>query len=494
MPGTQIDTPGPIDPSRLFARRDFAALGLVALLVLLNQALIQPTLLRLLADAPTINIAGRQRMLSQMVVKSALALAAAPDESNRTRWQGELARVLALWNTNHQQIRQGAIGWNPQIRQSLETLEPHYARLRAAAKTLASSLASDRPVIDALLEAEAQYLPRMDAIVNLYEQDARARVDRLIATGWALTALTLVALIAIGGFILRPSAALIARQIVALKNARDTLETRVKERTAELLRVNNDLARESAERSEAEERHRRLLEQFSHVARTTTVGEMASSLAHELNQPLGAVANYLEGSLIALDNPAPPCLDVRPALAKALAATHRAGDIVKRIRQFVTRHNPNRCQTAPSQLVHDVELFLQDDLAPLGITLELHLAPELPLINCDPIQIQQVLVNLVRNAVDAVAGSQTQTPKIVISTRSTPESTVEFAVSDHGEGIPSDQLPQIFDAYYSTRVEGMGMGLAISRSIIEAHLGRIGAQSTPNLGTIVSFTLPIVGH
>ena len=172
---------------RLFARRDFAALGLVALLVLLNQALIQPTLLRLLADAPTINIAGRQRMLSQMVVKSALALAAAPDESNRTRWQGELARVLALWNTNHQQIRQGAIGWNPQVRQSLETLEPHYARLRAAAKTLASSLASDRPVIDALLEAEAQYLPRMDAIVNLYEQDARARVDRLIATGWALS-------------------------------------------------------------------------------------------------------------------------------------------------------------------------------------------------------------------------------------------------------------------------------------------------------------------
>ena len=129
-----------------------------------------------------------------------------------------------------------------------------------------------------------------------------------------------------------------------------------------------------------------------------------------------------------------------------------------------------------------------------GVQLRFNLNPEHDLMLVDRVQIQQVLVNLVRNAVDAIAGSQTPTPKIVISTRSTPESTVEFAVSDHGEGIPSDQLPQIFDAYYSTRVEGMGMGLAISRSIIEAHLGRIGAQSTPNLGTIVSFTLPIVGH
>src|SRR5262249_26784132 len=133
-----------------------------------------------------------------------------------------------------------------------------------------------------VLAAEAEFLPGMERVVGLYEREARAHVDRLVATGWGVTALALVALAAIGRDVLRPASRTLARQVEALRAARDELEARVRERTEELDRVNRDLAREAEERSRAEARHRALVEQFSHVARTTTVGEMASGLAHEL--------------------------------------------------------------------------------------------------------------------------------------------------------------------------------------------------------------------
>ncbi len=486
----------------MFGRRDVAALGTVAVLVVLNQIVIQPTLLRLLVDAPMLNVAGRQRMLSQSLSKSVLALDATETAEARQRWKHEARDLLDRWSSSHARLRPvgtggaalglGATG--PALRAEFAGLEPSFARLRAAAEHATNDLDSDprarRAFLAEVLDAEADYLPRMDRVVTLYEQETRARVDRLIVTGWVLTALTLAALMAIRRYLLQPAERTIARQLRELVEAREVLEHRVRERTAELADANRDLQRQGLDRARAEERHRASLEQLSHVARTTTVGELASGLAHELNQPLGAIANYLEGSLVALIVEPPAVVEVR-ALDGWLCATHRAGAIVQRVRRFVTRHAPTREYTDPNRLAIEVEGFLRDVFARHALTVRLDLALGLPMIWCDPVQIQQVLVNLVRNAVEALIAAQPLDPQLVISTRKVDSVAVEYAVMDNGEGIAGERLERIFDAYFSTRDDGMGMGLAICRSIVEGHRGKIGGESIPGIQTTFRFTVPI---
>jgi two-component system sensor kinase FixL len=343
------------------------------------------------------------------------------------------------------------------------------------------------------LEIEGEYLSRMDRIVGLFERESRGRVDRLLWTGWAVTVLILAALLALGVFVLRPAARLIRRQILELSAARDELEHRVAERTRELELANQELAREVRQRALAEERHYTLLEQFSHVARTTTIGEMASGLAHELNQPLGAIANYAEGCLVELDSPRPAVGEIRTALEKLLATTLRAGEIIKRIRRFVTRQELGKECFDPNRVLEEVNDLLRDEARRRGITVELDLAPELPSVCGDPVQVQQVLVNLVRNAFEALASSEAVEPTVVMKIQGTDFGAVEFTVSDNGEGIPPERLGVVFDAYFSTRAAGMGMGLAISRTIVEAHQGRITVESEPGVCTTFSFTLPAAG-
>jgi C4-dicarboxylate-specific signal transduction histidine kinase len=487
-------------------QRYVVALALVALLVLLNQVLVQPPLLQLETDAPVINLAGRQRMLSQRLAKEALALQRAADEGDRQRHRAELEQVLRLWTGSHNGLRQGdralsLPGRNsPDVRAAFDDLEPYFTRMRAAAVRLVQSTASRQPdtptahdELATILAIEGQYLAQMDRIVRFFEREARARVDRLLWTGWVVTALILVALAAIGLFVLRPAAHLIRRQILELRAGRDVLEDRVRQRTGELEQANRELAREVHERTLAQERHRVLLEQFSHVARTTTMGEMASELAHELNQPLGAIANYAEGCLVILDSPQPALGEVRQALEKLLATTLRAGQVINRIRRFVTRHELGHEPFEPNRVVDEVAELLRDEAQRRRITLGLELAPQLPRLWGDSVQIQQVLVNLVGNAFDALSASEPVEPTVVMQTRRVHSGAVEFRVSDNGEGIPQERLEKVFDAYFSTRAGGMGMGLAISRTIVEVHQGRIAVESTPGRGTTFRFTLPVAG-
>ena len=251
--------------------------------------------------------------------------------------------------------------------------------------------------------------PGWNGSSGLYERETRAQVDRLLWTGWGVTALILVALLVIGRSILRPASRTIGRQVAELargpRRARGP-GPRTDPGTGAASTATS--SGEIRERSLAEERHRSLLEQFSHVSRTTTIGEMASGLAHELNQPLGAIANYTEGCLVALESPGPPLDEVRDALEKLLATTLRAGQIVKRIRRFVTRHGVTSERFEPNRLVVEVEEFFRDEARRLGIDLRLELAPELPSLWGDPVQIQQVLVNLVRNAFERFATSTVQ--------------------------------------------------------------------------------------
>ena len=472
-----------------FVRRYRIALAVVAALVLGNAALLQPYMMRLTTDAPLINIAGRQRMLSQRLAKAALAFAVGKDDRG-TAYLAEMKEVLGSWYTAHEQLRRGdtrtsgAGRVSAAVREGLEGLEPSFAKIQNAARQIIQVAETDRPDLASvrlglavILENEAEYLRRMDTVVSLYEREARGRALSLSRISWTVTALALASLAAIATFILRPAVGLIRRQVSELGEARDELEARVQERARELELAN--------------ERHRTFLDQFSQVGRTSAIGAMASSLAHELKQPLGAIANYAAGCQVELDRDQPAIAEVRSAIEKLLAATLRAGQIIERIRKFVTRQELRREPFEPNRAVADVLEILRDEARQRTVAVKTGLAPDLPKVWGDPVQVQQVLVNLVSNAFEALAAAKPLNPTVFIETRSSGDADVEFRVTDNGEGIDRERIGKVFDAYFSTRAGGMGMGLAISRTIIEAHQGQITVESQPGVKTTFRFTLPV---
>ena len=210
-------------------RRYWISLTLVAVLVLFNQALLQPPLVRLTTDVPVINIAGRQRMLSQRLAKAALAFEREGGESGR-RHLDELDQVLKIWTERHEHLRQGAIGASSKERNSVMTqaaldgLQPYFERMHDAARRLLNHERGgtmDRGELEVILANEAEYLRRMEGVVGLYESEARDRINRLRGIGWGVTALILGSLAGIGRFILLPAAVLIRRQFSELREARD---------------------------------------------------------------------------------------------------------------------------------------------------------------------------------------------------------------------------------------------------------------------------------
>jgi two-component system sensor kinase FixL len=247
--------------------------------------------------------------------------------------------------------------------------------------------------------------------------------------------------------------------------------------------------RDLTDRQRTETRLQELQNELVHVSRLTAMGEMASTLAHELNQPLSAIANLLTGSRRLIDRGREADqAKVRDAIDKAAAQALRAGDVIHRMRDFVRRGASQREPASLSKLVEEASALALIGEKERQVDVRLSLAPAADSVFADRVQIQQVLLNLIRNGIDAMEDQPRR--ELVISSDLTEEGTARVSVADSGSGIADDVLERLFQPFMTTKPQGMGVGLSISRSIIEAHGGRIWAEANPRGGTIFRFTLP----
>ncbi|QWD91505.1 PAS domain S-box protein [Polynucleobacter sp. MWH-Braz-FAM2G] len=267
------------------------------------------------------------------------------------------------------------------------------------------------------------------------------------------------------------------------------------------------IATDITTRKEADELAQQQQERMQFTSRLTTMGEMASSLAHELNQPLSAISNYCMGVAKRLDGNLDPTLtkEILPALEKASEQAHRAGTIIQRIRGFVKRSEPQRKASCISEIINDAVGLVEIEAHRHRLSITSQIAENLPVVNLDPVLILQVVVNLLKNALDSVReayplSSRWSAPAVKISAdleTSIFPAMLRIQVTDAGGGIPENVLEHMFEPFFSTKSDGMGMGLNICRSIIESHHGRLWAtnvtdsEQTKLAGCTFTILLPL---
>ncbi len=250
-------------------------------------------------------------------------------------------------------------------------------------------------------------------------------------------------------------------------------------------RVRMQVARDITERRGHEEASRIQQEKIQLTSRLTTMGEMASSLAHELNQPLTAISNYSMGAVAMLKSGQIDPKKLLPALEKAAAQAQRAGKIISRIRDFVKRSEPQRQEVDIRIIVENAMSLAEIDAHKRGIEIVHQPLTEPPSVFADPILIEQVLLNLIKNGIESMEQSEQRALTVKVSHQ---ENTMEIAVIDAGHGVTDPD--RLFEPFFSTKSEGLGMGLNICRTIIESHHGQLWATKNPEGGTIFRFTLP----
>ena len=251
--------------------------------------------------------------------------------------------------------------------------------------------------------------------------------------------------------------------------------------------------RDLTERQQTEARLQELQSELVHISRLTAMGEMASTLAHELNQPLSAIANYLKGSRRLLEGADDEkSTAMRDALEKAADQAMRAGHIIRRLRDFVSRGESERRVESITKLVEEASALALVGVKDLGIRVQFQFNPETDLVIADRVQVQQVVLNLIRNAMDAMETSQRR--DLVVAIAPAGDGLVKISVADSGSGISPEIAEQLFQPFVTTKRHGMGVGLSISRAIVEAHNGRIWVEPNPTGGTIFHFTLAVVNE
>jgi len=246
---------------------------------------------------------------------------------------------------------------------------------------------------------------------------------------------------------------------------------------------------DATEEKNAEERERLQHERLQTAARLSTMGEMASSLAHELNQPLGAIASYLAGSLNVIERGGASAEELGPALTKASQQAQRAGQVIRRVHEFVRKREPQKVALDVGQLLEECRALVELQARRSGTRVSVEVEPGLPAIVGDAVMLEQVVLNLTRNAIEAMAEVDSARRILVIAARRCEGGGACISVRDRGIGIPEDVAEQIFSPFFTTKAEGMGMGLSICRSIVEANGGRL-AFERHDLGTEFHMRFP----
>ncbi|MDP7603641.1 MAG: ATP-binding protein [Alphaproteobacteria bacterium] len=250
-------------------------------------------------------------------------------------------------------------------------------------------------------------------------------------------------------------------------------------------------------RKEQEEQARRLQAELAHVSRLTLIGEMATELAHELNQPLSAIASYANGCIRRLQLEERESSEVLEALEKIAGQAHRANEIITRTRSFVRKEEPQLVASDINAIIRETLGLLEIEAQRHGVTIELDLtlAPPLPAVMADTIQVQQVIHNIARNGMESMRDTGAQPRLLTISTLATegPEAPkLEVVIKDTGGGLSIEDRAHLFEPFYSSKPQGVGMGLSICRSIVDSHGGRLWARPDQKDGAIFCFSLPAI--
>ena len=249
--------------------------------------------------------------------------------------------------------------------------------------------------------------------------------------------------------------------------------------------------RDITDNKRAEEERQRYHQEIAHVTRLSTAGEMASGMAHELNQPLTALVSYCGSAMLLVKSMSSPPQELCEILERAREQAHRAGDIIRHLREFVSKGSNHKELLEIGQLIREVLFFLKSDVQGYDVTVEFHPGCQACKVEVEKIQIEQVLINLVRNSLEAIGHSRITRGRVVLQTRLLPNDSVEVTVTDNGPGIDTEMADLIFAPFQTSKETGMGIGLSLSRRIIEAHDGKLWVDKDYQDGALFGFELPV---
>ena len=257
------------------------------------------------------------------------------------------------------------------------------------------------------------------------------------------------------------------------------------------VRYYDGILEDITELRQAKEEARKRREEIAHLGRVATMGELSASLAHELNQPLTAILSNAQAALRFIAGDSPDLAEIRDILGDIVADDRRAGEVIHRLRSLFRKGEFEKVAVNMNDLIHEVVSLINTEAMIRNVSIDTTLDRSLSPVLGDRIHLQQVIINFILNASEAMTDIEDAPRKIIISTSKTDQKMVKVGVRDFGSGIMEDQLDQIIEPFYTTKPEGMGMGLSINRSIIEAHTGRFWAENNPDRGATFYFTLPI---
>lgn len=261
-----------------------------------------------------------------------------------------------------------------------------------------------------------------------------------------------------------------------------------------IIRDIRELKKRDVELAKAQHEIHDLINRLSHISRIGVMGEMAASIAHEVNQPLTAISSYAQAASRLLASDTDQLEEVQSALEKISGQALRAGEIIRSLRSWIREQDDKREDCDCNVLISEVINIVKIEARNSNLELQLQFDHELPAVMCDPIQIQQVVLNLIKNAIDAMSitahKDEINNNKIFISTESQGNDRVQIMITDHGPGVSTDAIDSLFQPFFTTKETGMGMGLSICRTIIRAHGGELDFINNASGGTSFYFVLP----